>query len=271
MEQAKLPIYFIKLGGSLFTNKRVPDSFDKPVLQRLFSELSKFYHPQHHRLILGNGAGGTTHYLAKKYRTMNGFSENDSYKLRGACLVKESAVRHHALINRLGIEAGLPLFSFSASSLMAVDAVGEEQTFFTSLLYCLQNKMIPHFYGDVILNNTLKTTIFSTEKIFKHLVIFLHKNGYRDLRIFFLGDTNGVLNENGQTVPEISPLGFQSLRQTIGKSSGHDVTGGMRQKVELGLGLAGCGAKVYVAGGKQFNAATLLQPQKNRFLTRIVS
>lgn len=268
MVKNQLPVYLIKLGGSLITDKTKLNSFNPDNIKKLFLDLSKFYNPDKHRLIIGNGAGANTHYLAKKYDTINGIKNKRGI---GHCLVKESALRHHSWLNEIGIKANLPLFSFSGSSFLLSEKGKVKNSYFSTLLSCLQNGLVPHVYGDVIFDKTLGVTIFSTEKIFIWLCQNLLKNNFLSLHVYFLGDTNGVLDGNGDTIKVLKNSNLSKYRSFVKKSQGFDVTGGMLAKVKSALYLAKLGCRVYIGNGTNFNLKYLKSPQTVEELTEIVA
>lgn len=268
MPKKQLIIYLIKLGGSLITDKTKLNSFNPDNVKKLFMDLSKFYNPDKHRLIIGNGAGANTHYLAKKYDTINGIKSKRGI---GHCLVKESALRHHSWLNEIGVKANLPLFSFSGSSFLLSEKGKVKNSYFSTLLSCLQNGLVPHVYGDVVFDKTLGLTIFSTEKIFIWLCQNLLKNGFSRINVYFLGDTNGVLDGKKNTIKVLKSSNLNKYRSFVKKSQGFDVTGGMLAKVDSALYLAKLGCQVYIGNGRSFKAKYLTSPQTVKGLTKIVA
>ena len=269
MLQKNKPIFLIKLGGSLITDKQKLNSFNARSIRNCFSKLASFYQPENHGLIIGNGAGANTHYLAKKYQTLQGIT--DSQTTIGHCLVKESALRHHSWLNQIGVLKGLPLFSFSPSSFLLSEKGSIKKSFFSALLYCLEKKIVPHLYGDVIFDKKTGLTIYSTEKIFIWLCQNLQEKGFKQLIVYFLGDTNGVLDENKKTIKVLKSTDLTKYKLVIGQSAGFDVTGGMLQKVKAGLYLAKLGCRVYIGNGNSFLPDNLKSPQKSQNLTEIVA
>jgi len=269
MNKAKLPLYLFKLGGSLITDKTKLNSFRTKAVKKLFLQLGQFYDFQKHRLLIGNGAGSNTHYLAAKYQTMQGSRTLDDWQ--GSCKVKESALRHHSMLNQLALEADLPIFSFSPSS-MFFSQKGRTKTKpnFSSLLFCLQSGLVPHIYGDVIFDARLGTTIYSTEKLFLELLPVL-KQQYSVIKIFLLGDTQGVLDHKKQTISVIRGKDLLAYQQHLGSSAGFDVTGGMKNKVNQALLMANLGCEVYIASGIDFNIKILTTPKRFKTVTRVIA
>lgn len=79
--------------------------------------------------------------------------------------------------------------------------------------------------------------IFSSETT---LGIFadLAKKDSDDIRFIYCGNTDGVYDANGKTIPEITPRTYQKIKRFITGSGQIDVTGGMLHKVEESLAQA---------------------------------
>ena len=54
----------------------------------------------------------------------------------------------------------------------------------------------------------------------------------------YITDVDGVYDENGKTIPQITPGNFEQIRSSIASAKGVDVTGGMFHKVEEALTVA---------------------------------
>jgi isopentenyl phosphate kinase len=50
-------------------------------------------------------------------------------------------------------------------------------------------------------------------------------------QILLLGEVEGVYDQNGQVIPEITPDNLHAIEEALGGSAGTDVTGGMETKV----------------------------------------
>ena len=72
-------------------------------------------------------------------------------------------------------------------------------------------------------------------------------------RILIAGDYEGVLDENKQVIPSITPPTLDDLQDTLGGSNQVDVTGGMASKVASMLSLCEAipGLKVHIFSGQQ--------------------
>src|SRR5689334_25393481 len=86
--------------------------------------------------------------------------------------------------------------------------------------------------------------ICSTEGM---LEILAHRLPVR--RALWLGETDGVYDAEGRTIPRLSAGNFEEALRSIGAPAGTDVTGGMRHRVETALALARLGIPSLLANG----------------------
>ena len=72
-------LILLKIGGGVITDKTVQYGLREEVLIRLAHEIGDAWQKRGEtRLIIGNGAGSFAHYSAHKYRTMEGFVNEES-------------------------------------------------------------------------------------------------------------------------------------------------------------------------------------------------
>ena len=175
-------------------------------------------------IVLGHGSGSFGHVEAQKYNTVCGF--HDSEERLGFARVGAVATELSQLVLFELLAAGLPVMRFQpASMVLAVDK--KLQTIDTrALLLALENQLIPLIHGDIALDKNIGGTIISTEALFAHLVAPLGAS-----EIILLGEVDGVLDQQGNVIPKITPAAMRELLPVLGGSSGVDVTGGMQQKV----------------------------------------
>lgn len=222
---------FVKLGGSLITDKQVEASFRREAAERVAQEIAAaLWQAQDLRLLLGHGSGSFGHFAAKRYRTMEGVHSPEEW--RGFAHVATIAGHLNALTAQTLDAAGVPVWRFqpSASALsrdgvivhMASDAIKT----------ALDHDLVPLVYGDVALDEVRGGTIISTEKIFFYLAQKLPVK-----QILLLGEVDGVYDVNGAVIPRITPENFPEIERALGGSAGTDVTGGMESKVQDMLAL----------------------------------
>lgn len=235
-------IIIIKLGGSIITDKSKPYTLNLPVIKRLAKEIKKANIP----VIIVHGAGSFAHTSAKKYGGKKGYSS-----LWGVSKVaRDAQALDQIMIDEL-IDAKIPAISFRPNSLFVARKGQLASHNLIAVLEALRQGLVPVLYGDVILDESWKTTIFSGETSTKYLVGFLQDNNVRINKVIQVGITNGVYDLDGVTIPEISKSSYTVLKKDIFESRGTDVTGGMKHKVENALEISSMGVKTYIVNGLQ--------------------
>lgn len=227
-------LYFLKLGGSLITDKQQQRTLLPDVLQRLANEIAAALaaRPQL-KLVLGHGSGSFGHVPARKYGTRQGVSTSEQW--RGFSEVWKEA----SLLNRHVIDAlfavGLTAIAFPPSAgLLARD--GQVLSWdIAALEKALQAGLLPVVFGDVVFDQVLGGTIFSTEDLFVHLAQHL-----RPQRLLLAGLEAGVYADYPvckQLLQQITPQTYEQVAGSLAGSAGTDVTGGMQSKVSQMLTL----------------------------------
>jgi isopentenyl phosphate kinase len=157
-------------------------------------------------------------------------------------------VLHRLIVGVLEV-AGLQPYSIAPSSCV-VAAAGRPVTFADEPLFlALDRGLLPVLYGDVVMDRDWGAAICSTERLFELAVPRLLEHGWMVRRVLWLGETDGLYDASGRTVPHLSETNFAEAVQAIGAPAGADVTGGMRHRVETALALARLGVPSLLANG----------------------
>jgi isopentenyl phosphate kinase len=222
---------FLKLGGSLITDKSRPRTPRPEVLARLMDEIAAARQARPElKLVLGHGSGSFGHVQASKFGTRQGVRTEEQW--RGFAEVQAVAAELNRLVIDAARAADLPVLNLppSASALcndgliktMAVEPVAA----------ALAHSLVPVVFGDVALDEVRGGTIVSTEDVFRYLA-----GALRPERILLAGIEPGVLARwpDGEVIPVITP---GAAMGSIGGSHAADVTGGMASKVKEMLALA---------------------------------
>ena len=161
-------LVFLKLGGSLITDKTQPRQALPDVLKRLAGEIASGLSARPElRLLLGHGSGSFGHIPARQYRTRQGVFDAEGW--RGFAEVwKEAAALNYLVMDALHA-AGLPAVALPASAAVEADNGQAVQWNLEPLQSALQNGLLPVVYGDVVFDRTLGGTILSTEDLFVYL------------------------------------------------------------------------------------------------------
>lgn len=243
-------LLFLKLGGSLITDKTTPRTPRLDLIARLAAEIKTAKSQMGDlQIVLGHGSGSFGHVPAKKYGTRQGVDSANGW--RGFAEVWYEA----AALNRIVVDAlhgaGLPGISFPASGSVTAKDGQVAAWNLAPLIGALEAGLLPVVFGDVVFDQVRGGTILSTEDIFSHLVRQLHPK-----RILLAGIDEGVWDDFPactRLIPEINAENWEKVTGVLSGSAATDVTGGMQGKVRgmLDLVLEIPGLEVIIFGGKQ--------------------
>ena len=222
---------FLKLGGSLITDKTAVSTIRPTTLRRLAGEIAaaRAQNPDL-RLLLGHGAGSFGHVAAAKHNTRDGVKtavEWDSFARVHASMTELNQFVIDALL-----KAGVPAISLQPSA--HVQAENGRLTHLTTapIRAALDANLVPVVYGDVAFDSVRGGTIISTEELMVGLVDALQPS-----HLLLAGETMGVYDQNKALIPTITPANYAAIAPALRGSRGTDVTGGMASKVEEMLAL----------------------------------
>jgi isopentenyl phosphate kinase len=223
-------LIFLKLGGSLITDKSEPYVARLDKLAELAQEVASFLKGSHaaSQLLLGHGSGSFGHVAGEQHGTRQGVNSPDGWRGFAEVQFQAAALNRHVM--KALHEAGIPALSLppSASVIASDGRVLDWQT--APIRRALANGILPVIYGDVVFDNVRGGTILSTEDLFRHLTLELGPS-----RILLAGLENGVWADfpaRTRILEHISPSTYTSVRAGVGKAVGADVTGGMQAKVQ---------------------------------------
>ncbi len=225
-------LYFLKLGGSLITDKARPHTPRPDALARLAGEIKQALaqHPGL-QLVVGHGSGSFGHVPGKRYGTRQGVHSPEQW--RGFAEVWFEATALTRIVVEAFHEAGLPVIAFSPSS----GVISQDGVVLTwdlaPLQAAMQAGLLPVMHGDVVFDRVRGGTILSTEDLFMYLARQLQPK-----RILLAGIEAGVWEDYptcDKLIPEITPKRLPEIFPALGGSSKTDVTGGMSSKVQQSL------------------------------------
>lgn len=228
-------LQFLKLGGSLITDKARPQTPRPATLARLADEIAAARRSDPRlRLLLGHGSGSFGHVPARRYGTRQGVHTEDEW--RGFVEVGRAAAALNHLVLEALWAAGLPALPFSPLAGVTAEDGQAAAWDLAPLNAALAAGLLPVVYGDVIFDRRRGGTILSTEDLFEYLAPRL-----RPERVLLAGIEAGVWADFPactQLIPEITGENMEIHRAALGGSAVVDVTGGMAEKVHISLRLA---------------------------------
>jgi isopentenyl phosphate kinase len=216
---------FVKLGGSLITDKRVENSFRAKAASRVARELHEALSQDAAlQLVVGHGSGSFGHVAAKQYGTMQGVNTPEQW--RGFAQVATVASELSFLMARTLRDEGVPVIRFQPSASALAEDGRIAKMALEPIRRALEHRLLPLVYGDVAFDDVRGGTIISTETIFFYLARQLPVD-----QILLLGEVEGVYDADGTLIPSITPETLPEVERALGGSAGTDVTGGMETKV----------------------------------------
>src|SRR5436309_2998790 len=242
-----MDVLLLKLGGSLITDKAREETPRREVIDRLAGEIARAMTGASCRLVVAHGSGSFGHVAARRHGIGQGPLSPD--QIAGASRTQERAAALHQIVVAALVTAGALPFSLAPSSCV-VAAAGQPLAVATEpLLLALKHGLLPVLYGDVVLDRDWGAAICSTERLFRALAPRLQACGLFIRGVLWLGETDGLWDAAGRTVPRVSADTFAGALQAIGAPAGTDVTGGMRHRLETAMELARLGIPSLLANG----------------------
>lgn len=251
-------LIFLKLGGSLLTDKTGVEALRAETLSRLASEIAaaRAAVPSL-RLVLGHGSGSFGHVAAAKYGTRVGVSGAEQWT--GFAEVCDAAARLNRHVIAALLAAGVPAVGLPPSASAVV--IDGRVTFMATapIEGALAAGIAPVVFGDVAFDAVRGGTIVSTEEIMEHLSGVL-----RPSWLLLAGETAGVFDADGAVIPHLTVDNLVSYLPALGGSRGTDVTGGMAAKVRAMLKLTqahpGLGIRIFSGLQEGLLAQLLIDP-----------
>ncbi len=238
-------LVFLKLGGSLITDKTQPYTPLLDVMDDLALQIKTALqtHPNL-RLVLGHGAGSFGHVPASEYKTRDGLplppkstplshrerDETEENYWEGFAEVWYQASSLNRYVMKALHNAGVHAIALppSASVIASDGQVSLWDT--TPIRMALATGIVPVVFGDTVFDEVRGGTILSTEDLFLSLAAALSPE-----RILLAGLEAAVwadFPERTKIVETITPQSFHEIKAGVGKSAAADVTGGMESKVK---------------------------------------
>lgn len=230
-------LVFLKLGGSLITDKRQPETPRLDVIRQVAATIaSALRRDRSLRLLIGHGSGSFGHVYGRRYGTRTGVQTPEQWY--GFAATADAAARLNRIVIGALLEEQVPAWSIQPGVALRCADGRVEQGPDDTVRLALARDLIPVVFGDVALDSVRGGTIASTEEIFASLA-----QNLRPQRLILAGEVDGIytadplLDPNAQRIPVITPARLEEIGGSLGGSHGVDVTGGMRAKVEESLAM----------------------------------
>jgi isopentenyl phosphate kinase len=225
-------LIFVKLGGSVITDKMRAETPRQEVITRLAEEVARGLAARPGiKLVLGHGSGSFGHTVARRYGTRQGVYSVADWQ--GFAQVAATAARLNRLVTDLFLAGGVPVWSLPPSASAQCEAGALIALATAPMEEALARGLVPLVYGDVALDRVQGGTIVSTEQVFAYLARRLFPR-----RMILVGIVDGVFegdpiqDPSARPITEVTAANWDQVRAVLGDSHATDVTGGMQAKVE---------------------------------------
>ena len=223
-------LIFMKLGGSLITDKLRYETPRPAVISRVAKEIAAALQAKPElQLVLGHGSGSFGHFVADKYKVHEGNLQD----WRGYAETGAAAQRLNRMVTDAMLAEGVPVVSVQPSASAKCHQGELVELAVDPIVELLRHGLIPLVYGDVAIDDAQGCAIVSTEQIFIHLAQRLCPQ-----RIIMAGEVAGVYSGDPQRdsvvrlIPEITSRNYAEIERLLAGSFGVDVTGGMLSKIK---------------------------------------
>jgi isopentenyl phosphate kinase len=221
-------LVFLKLGGSLITDKSRARTALPDVIQRLTGEISRARDAAPGlQILLGHGSGSFGHSQAKKFGTAAGVKTAEEW--RGFAAVWAAAdLLNRAVMDSLAASQ-VPAVRIAPSSCALLENGNLAEMNAAPIAAALDAGLVPVVYGDAVFDRARGGGIASTEAVFAHLARTLHPR-----KILLAGIERGVYEDypaRNVLLPKIQTQERERIRRSLEGSAHPDVTGGMLSKV----------------------------------------
>ncbi|MBI5127404.1 hypothetical protein HZA76_03025 [Candidatus Roizmanbacteria bacterium] len=239
-------LVFIKLGGSLISDKTKVNQANLKVIDNLSKEIKAVLDQDNNlSLFLFTGAGGFGHPVAEKYK--NNLKEGLT-EIKNACK-KLNQIVVDTLIN----QSGLKTVSIEPDKIVEYRNGKLTSLLNNSIFQLLGKNIIPVFHADLVHDKKLGVSVLSMDKFLADSAVFFKDRGFKIEKVIFAGTTSGVVDRHGRTIPRLTKKDFVKMENVFYKGIGIDVSGGMKYKVEQCLKLADRGIESQIVDGRTKN------------------
>lgn len=244
------PVVLLKLGGSLITDKKRPGVARHAVILRLAREIADWMKAHRApRLLIGHGSGSYGHIVAAKGGLTPG--ADATHKLDAIARTQRRASDLHRMVVAALDDAGARPFSFAPSSFLLSADGGGALRFHAPVFAALDRGLLPVVYGDIVLHRTRGAVIVSTEELFLMLAKEAARLGRPIARTVWLGETEGILDDDGHTIARLSSAEAMRFARRVRGASGEDVTGGVALRLRAAGSLARGGVPSFIVDGRR--------------------
>lgn len=227
----KKPIWIMKLGGSVVTDKysitpRINDN-----LSEISEEIRTGYNSDNYSMILVHGAGSYAHSLVKETEIYKGIK--DKKQIKSFAKTERLCRELNSIIVKHLEDVNMQVFPLQISSSVIMNK-GKIENMETGVISgLLENDIVPVLYGEPAYDRNQVCSILSSDQIASYLAKTLKAE-----RILYATNVDGVFtgdpnkNRKAKLIPLINSDNLGEMKRYLSCSDAHDITGGMKNKIE---------------------------------------
>jgi isopentenyl phosphate kinase len=212
----------VKLGGSVITEKDVPETVDTESLDRAADALA-----DREDLVVVHGGGSFGHHHADRHGITTTAGSRDPDAIRE---IHRAMTRLNAAVVEALDDAGVPAIPITPLSTAYRDEDASLTVPVGQLTATLGEGFIPVLHGDVVIHEGHGATVLSGDELLVHLAEALDAD-----RVGVCSAVPGVYDDKGTVIDAISSI--DEVGGVLGESEATDVSGGMAGKVRELLAL----------------------------------
>ena len=254
----KNPVIIIKLGGSILTDKKTPNSIREKVINSLISQISDNYHTSTQpKIILIHGAGSFGHPIANSFSIQNGLNQTIPNQILGLAKTHQSVKNLNNKIVDSFLSRDIPVLSLTTSSVFFQRETDLNFSGFNHIQSLLDLGIIPVLFGDILIHGSNNFSIISGDRVIYEICnSFSSSNNtkYKIEKIIFCFDKDGIIisnEEKDSTVIQIikskdlDHLSLKNFEDSI------DVTGNIKGKLHEIKKICELGIPVQLINGQK--------------------
>lgn len=227
-----MPLYILKIGGSVVTQKnRFGSSIRKKLIEKIAHSIKETMGKKKFQLILVHGAGAGGHQLAKRYKLRSGAGK-DKRRWYGSFLSRVANQKLNTAIAEIFINEGLSVVSMHTASVIIQKNEKIADCNLKIIKEALQNNCVPLLYGEMVFDKKIGMSICSGDAIVPYLAKKLNAQ-----KIFFASDVSGIFTKNphiNKSAKIIEKIIWSDVKKKAKLTGSHniDVTEGLLGKVK---------------------------------------
>ncbi len=214
----------LKIGGSVFSSKEKPFSLELRTLYNIAEEIAyALDRGCVENLVLVHGGGSYGHYIVAEHGASNSLdmAVQVAYYMRELNEIVVDAL-HRLGVPAVGIDTHALAYLERERLVVSIDPI----------LAMLSHGAVPVLYGDIVLGIETMRIVSGDE------LAWILASSIVPSRILFATNVDGVFdrdprNPNAKLLNLVEVEKLDEVLRSVGGSSGIDVTGGMRTKLEL--------------------------------------